>query len=270
MNERGLMNTRVRASTHRRCRKYIRVFAVLLGAGLFLCLADVCLAQDIAVPKFSFVKSTTDPKEVATTLEVLFLLTVLSLAPALLIMTTCFTRIVVVMSFLRKAMGTQSLPPDQIIVGLSLFLTFFVMAPVWQEVNQSALQPYFGHDITQKEAFHLAKAPLRRFMFNHTHKTDLKLFIRVAKIEKPQIRDDVPTHVLIPAFILSELKLAFIMGFYLFLPFLVIDMVVASILMSMGMMMLPPVMISLPFKLLLFVLVDGWHLLIGSLAQSYI
>lgn len=210
-----------------------------------------------------------DPGEVSTALQVLLVLTVLSVAPAILLMTTAFTRIVIVLGFVRSAMGTQQTPPNQVIVGLALFLTFFVMAPVFGQINENALQPYMNQEIALQVAMDRAIAPMRDFMFSQTSEKELQLLIDIAKLEIPGTSDDVPTMTLIPAFMLSELKRAFQMGFLIFIPFLVIDMVVASILMSMGMMMLPPIIISLPFKILLFVLVDGWGLVVGSLVQSF-
>jgi flagellar biosynthetic protein FliP len=210
-----------------------------------------------------------NPTETVAALRILILFTVLSLAPAILIMMTSFTRIVVVLSFLRQALSTQNMPPNQVIIGLSLFLTFFVMAPVWQEINSRALGPYMEEKIDQATAISRAETPLREFMFKQTREKDLALFVEMGRVSRPQTRRDIPTWVLIPAFMVSELKTAFQIGFMLYLPFLIIDMVVASVLMAMGMMMLPPVVISLPFKLLLFVLVDGWDLVIGSLVKSF-
>jgi flagellar biosynthetic protein FliP len=209
------------------------------------------------------------PTETVAAVRILILFTVLSLAPAILIMMTSFTRIVVVLSFLRQALSTQNMPPNQVIVGLSLFLTFFVMAPVIQDINANSLGPYMAEKIDQATAISRAEAPMREFMFKQTREKDLALFLELSKAKQPQTRRDVPTWVLIPAFMVSELKTAFQIGFMLYLPFLIIDMVVASVLMAMGMMMLPPVVISLPFKLLLFVLVDGWDLVIGSLVRSF-
>lgn len=210
-----------------------------------------------------------NPTETVAALRILILFTVLSLAPAILIMMTSFTRIVVVLSFLRQALSTQNMPPNQLIIGLSLFLTFFVMAPVWENINTNALGPYMAEKIDQGTAISRAEGPLREFMFKQVREKDLALFVELGRVKKPQTRRDVPTWVLIPAFMVSELKTAFQIGFMLYLPFLIIDMVVASVLMAMGMMMLPPVVISLPFKLLLFVLVDGWDLVIGSLVKSF-
>ncbi|NQU44798.1 flagellar type III secretion system pore protein FliP [bacterium] len=210
-----------------------------------------------------------NPSQVSTGLQLLALLTILSLVPAILMMLTSFVRIVVVLGFVRRAMGTQEVPPNQVLLGLALFLTFFVMTPTLSEVNEQALQPYLAGQITPLEAYATGIEPIREFLFQHCRKSDLALFIRLARMERPNDKADVPTHVLIPAFLISELKTAFIIGFIIYVPFLIIDMVVASILLSMGMMMLPPVIISLPFKILLFVLVDGWNLVIGSLMRSF-
>lgn len=209
------------------------------------------------------------PKEVATTLEILFLLTVLSLGPSIIIMLTSFTRIVVVLSILRQAIGIQQMPPNQVLVGIALFMTFFLMAPVWGQINDKALQPYLREEIGAKEATDLALNPVRGFMFSQTRQKDLGLMLNLAKHPKPKDKKDVPTRVLIPAFIISELKTAFQMGFMLYIPFLVIDMIVASVLLAMGMLMLPPVIISLPFKLMLFVLADGWNLVADTLIRSF-
>jgi flagellar biosynthetic protein FliP len=197
-------------------------------------------------------------------------LTIITLAPAILILMTSFTRLTVVFSFLRQAVGTQQTPSNQIIAGLALFLTFFIMMPVWQNINNNALQPYMQEEISQEAALKAAINPIRKFMFRQTREKDLSLFINMAKMNKPKNKDDIPTSVLIPAFVISELKTAFIIGFVLYVPFLVIDMVVASVLLSMGMMMLPPIMVSLPFKLMLFVLVDGWNLIVGSMVKSFL
>lgn len=212
----------------------------------------------------------TDPGQTSTALQILMVLTVLSMAPAILLMTTAFIRLVVVLSFVRQAMGTQQMPPNQIIIGLALFLTFFVMAPVFTQVNETALQPYLDKKISQEQALNAAVTPMREFMFKQTKEKELGLLMEIAGQPAPENQKDVPTMTLIPAFMLSELKRAFQIGFMVYIPFLVIDMVVASVLMSMGMMMLPPVIISLPFKLLLFVLVDGWNLVVSSLVQSFL
>ncbi|AOM83174.1 flagellar type III secretion system pore protein FliP [Salisediminibacterium beveridgei] len=210
-----------------------------------------------------------DPANLTSTVQLLLLLTVLSLAPAILILMTSFTRIVIVLSFVRNGLATQQMPPNQVIIGLALFLTFFVMAPTFAELNETALQPLFEGEMSQEEAFDEAVVPMKEFMAQHTRERDLALFMGYAGQERPETLEDIPMTSLVPAFVISELKTAFQIGFMIFVPFLVIDMVVASVLMSMGMMMLPPVMIALPFKVLLFVLVDGWHLVIRSLLYTF-
>jgi len=244
---------------------------VCAAAGLFLSVLSALPAwAQTAIPKINLSMDTAkSPEEVSTSLQILLLLTVLSLAPALLIMVTSFTRVIIVLSFARSALGTQQVPPNPVLIGLALFLTFFTMAPVWQQVNSQALQPYMRRQISFEEGVDRASVPVRRFMFRQTREKDLALFVHLAGMENPQSEEDVPTSVLIPAFIISELKTAFAMGFVIFIPFLIIDMVVGVTLMSMGMMMLPPVLISLPFKILLFVLVDGWHLIARSLVMSF-
>ena len=248
----------------------------LLGAALLVALlvallaATTASAQTIALPKLTLeAAEAKSPQEVSTAVQVLIALTVLSVAPAILLMVTSFTRLVIVLSLLRQAIGIQQLPPNQVIIGLSLFLTVFVMAPVGQEMHRVAVQPYVDKKLSQTEAFTRALDPLRAFMLRQTRQADLALMIQLGRIEQPRTSADLPTHVLIPAYALSEVKTAFQMGFVLFLPFLVIDLVVASVLMSMGMLMLPPVMISLPFKLLLFVLADGWNLVVRALVAGY-
>ncbi|WP_241158530.1 flagellar type III secretion system pore protein FliP [Cohnella candidum] len=205
----------------------------------------------------------------ASALSLLMLITVLSLAPAILVMMTSFTRIVIVLGFVRTSLGTQQMPPNQVLIGLALFLTLFIMSPTLSQVNKDALQPYLKNQISQTEALQKASVPMKEFMYKHTREKDLLLFLNYTKTEKPKTFQDIPITVLIPSYALSELKTAFQMGFMIFIPFLVIDMVVASTLMAMGMMMLPPVMISLPFKILLFVLVDGWYLIVRSLLTSF-
>ncbi len=209
------------------------------------------------------------PQEVALGLQLLVLLTVLSLVPAILIMTTSFIRIVIVLSFIRSALGIPQLPPNQVLLGLALFLSVFVMAPTWEHVNTTALQPYLHGDLQAEAAYNQGVEPVREFMFKQTREKDLALFVYLAHLPQPKNRSDVPTHVLIPAFIIGELKTGFQMGFLILVPFLIIDMVVSSTLMSMGMMMLPPATISLPFKVLLFVLTDGWQLIARSLVVSF-
>jgi flagellar biosynthetic protein FliP len=224
----------------------------------------------IVVPKLELgVGASKNPKDVAVTLQILFMMTILTLAPSLLIMMTAFTRLIIVFSILRSALGTPQIPPNQVLVGLALFLTFFIMQPVFSKINDDALQPYFASKITMPQALDRAEKPLRGFMMRQTYKSDLSFFINISKAPPPRTADDVGLMTLIPAFLTSELKTAFIIGFYIYLPFLVIDMVVGSTLMSMGMMMLPPMVVSLPAKLLLFVLADGWTLLIGSLVRGF-
>jgi flagellar biosynthetic protein FliP len=206
---------------------------------------------------------------VATGVQLIVLLTALSLAPAALITMTAFTRIIIVLSLVRSAIGLPQLPPNQVLLGLTLFLTIFVMAPVWTTINTAAVQPYLSGSVNEQTALQSAEVPIRDFMFKQVREKDLSLFINLAKLPQPSNPSDVPTHVLIPSFAMSELKSAFQMGFAIFIPFLVIDLVISSILMSMGMMMLPPVVISLPFKLLLFVMVDGWFLLAQGLVSSF-
>jgi len=213
--------------------------------------------------------SNSDPSSVATSVKLLLLLTVLSLAPSILILMTSFTRIVIVLSFVRTSLATQQMPPNQVLVGLALFLTFFIMAPIFGNVYEEALDPLFKDEISLDEAYDRASVPMKEFMAKHTRQKDLALFMRYSSSEQPETVEDIPLFTLIPAFAISELKTAFQMGFMIFVPFLIIDMAVASVLMSMGMMMLPPVMISLPFKILLFVLVDGWYLITYSLLDGF-
>lgn len=237
---------------------------------LILQLSTVEAAPLVPIPNVSIgVEAANNPKDVALSLQILFTLTILTLAPSILIMMTSFTRIIVVLSFLRSALATQQMPPNQVLIGLALFLTFFTMSPYLDQVNQNGLQPYLSGTISQEEAMTQAMKPMREFMFKQTRENDLALFVNLSEMSRPNSPDDVPTTTLIPAFIISELKTAFQIGFLIYIPFIVIDMVVASTLMSMGMMMVPPVMISLPFKLLLFILVDGWHLIIRSLISSF-
>jgi len=253
----------------------MRRTAVLFVAGLVVAAAlwrcAPAEADDTPLPvKISVSVNESDkPTEIAASLRIVLLLTALSLAPAFVIMMTSFTRIIVVLSFLRHAVATQQMPSNQILIGLALFLTMFVMAPVWKDINDTALQPYLEGRMSQKEAIERGIKPMKAFMLKQTRRKDIALFLNLGKFERPRKPEETPMRALIPAFIISELKTAFQMGFVLFLPFLVIDMVVASVLMSMGMMMLPPVMISMPFKVLLFVLVDGWYLVVRSLAMGF-
>ncbi|KYC70245.1 Flagellar biosynthetic protein FliP [Bacillus licheniformis] len=213
--------------------------------------------------------NSSDAANVSASVRLLLLLTVFSIAPGILILMTCFTRVVIVLSFVRTSLATQSMPPNQVLIGLALFLTFFIMGPTFSEINKEALTPLMNNKITLDEAYTKAEAPIKTFMSKHTRQKDLALFMNYAKMETPESINDIPLSTMVPAFVISELKTAFQMGFMIFIPFLIIDMVVASVLMSMGMMMLPPVMISLPFKILLFVLVDGWYLIVKSLLQSF-
>lgn len=238
--------------------------ALLVLAGAF------AYAEPMPIPSLNIgVGTATKPNDVAVTVQIFLLLTIMSLAPGLLIMTTSFTRISVVLSFLRTAMGTQSAPSNQVILSLSMFLTFFIMTPVWQQINKEAYQPWKAQQITQEQAMERAVKPVRKFMLSQTREKDLALFVSLSKLPRPKNAEEIPTLTIIPAFMISELRTAFQIGFLIYIPFIVVDMVVASVLMSMGMMMLPPVMISLPFKILLFTLVDGWGLVIGSLVNSF-
>ncbi len=237
---------------------------------LLYCWFQPAHAQSIGIPSINIgLGNATKPTEVSQGLQILILLTVLTLAPAILIMGTAFTRIVIVLSLVRQAMGTPQLPPSQIIVGLAMILTFFVMQPTFQQINEDALQPYLAQSISQQQALDKAVTPIRTFMFKQVHQKDLELFVGLAKMSRPKNAGDIPTHVLLPAFLISELKTAFQLGFVVFLPFIVIDVVVSSILVSMGMLFLPPATISLPFKIVLFVLVDGWHLITQSLVAGF-
>ena len=210
------------------------------------------------------------PQDFTNGLQILIWLTILTLAPSILIMITSFIRLVVVLSLARQAIGAGNLPPNQVLTSLALILTFFIMAPTFNEINEKALQPYMNNQITQQVALDRGIEPIRNFMFKQNHEKELALFVRMAKIEKPKTKADVPTYVLLPSFILSELKTAFTIGFVVYLPFLVIDIVVSSVLVSMGMMFLPPTMIALPFKLIMFVMIDGWYLIVKSLVESFV
>jgi len=250
--------------------RFSTLYPALLVLAAFLLVPVAAWAQGLPIPTIKIgVGEAKDAGEVSILIQILILLTVLSLAPAILIMMTSFTRLVIVFSFLRSALGTQQMPPNQILIGLSLFLTFFIMTPVWSTVHEKALVPYQEKKISQGQAIDEALKPVRQFMFKQTREKDLALFVNMAKIAKPKNKEEIPTTVLLPAYMISELKTAFQIGCLLYIPFLIIDMVVSSILLSMGMMMLPPVMISLPFKALLFVLVDGWNLIVGSLVKSF-
>lgn len=254
------------SASRRALGRLVRV-GLLLGLAALLsgCATDqtVNLSADL-VPV-----GASEPVTVSTPLQLALLLTAVTLLPAILTLVTAFTRIVIVLSFVRNAVGTPQTPPTQVVIGLSLILTFFVMAPTWSTVNAEAVQPYLEGQIGHREAYERGIVPVRAFMFEQTREKDLSLFVRLAKIEQPDTPDDIPTHVLVPAFVISELKTAFQMGFMIFVPFLVIDLLISSTLMSMGMMMLPPSLIATPLKILLFVMVDGWHLIIKSLIESF-
>lgn len=251
-----------------------KIACLRVAIGLALSAPLVCIIPEAQAAAPSFPNITLSiggggGDKVSVAMQLLFALTVLSLAPAILLMLTSFTRIVIVLSLLRHAIGTQQMPPNQIIIGLALFLTVFIMTPVWQTINRDALTPYYEDQISGEEAMSLAAAPIKAFMLKQTREKDLALFVRIAKEKRPEKAEEIPLTVVIPAFVISELKTAFQIGFLLYMPFFIIDIVISSILLSMGMMMLPPVMMSLPFKLLLFVLVDGWNLIVGSLVQSF-
>lgn len=226
--------------------------------------------QTIPIPKVNIsLDNSSSPKDMVDNIKLLILLTVLTLLPSIIMMMTSFVRIIVVFGFLRSAIGTQQAPPNQVLIGLALFLTFFIMTPVYNKINTTAIQPYLQNKITQEQAIETGAKPIREFMLKTTYKKDLSLFRDVSKISDTVKDQELPLYIVIPSFMISELKTAFEMGFLLYIPFMIIDLVVASVLMSMGMFMLPPVMISLPFKLLLFVMVDGWHLLVQALIISF-
>jgi flagellar biosynthesis protein FliP len=245
----------------------IAIITVLVTVVLGV-LAHKASAQDFIIPKFNFIEPAQSPQDVTLSLQIFFLLTVLALAPSLFIMTTCFARVTVVLSFLKQASGIQQ-TPQQLIMALSLFVTAMIMMPVWEDINKEALQPYLKKEISQAEGINRAITPMREFMLRQTREKDIALFVYFAKIEKPRNAHEVPLYVLIPAFMISEMKTAFIYGFLIYLPFLVVDMVVASVLLSMGMMVLPPMLIATPFKIILFILVDGWYLVLRSLVGSF-
>ena len=252
-------------------RRLAALAALVLAGGVALVVfCPAVQAATFPIPSLELnLTQATEPEEVAVVLEIILLLTVITLAPAILILMTPFTRLVVVFHLLRQAIGTQSSPPNQVIVGLALFMTFFIVKPVALDVYNTALNPYLEREISFETAVDNAQKPIRKFLLINTRESDIALFVKEGDIQRPQTRDEISLLALIPAYVISELKTAFIVGFVLYIPFLVIDMVVASVLLAMGMMMLPPVMISLPFKLMLFVLVDGWHLITGSLLKSF-
>jgi len=253
-----------------RSNKLKKVYAIIFMTLGMVLLGALSAKAQMAVPNIDIsFKNASSPQEFSKGLQILIWLTILTLAPSIFIMTTAFTRIVIVLSLTRQAIGTAQLPPTQVIVGLALMLTFFVMSPTIEEINTKALQPYMNNQITQEAALKRGVEPLRQFMFRQTSENDLALFVKLSKIDKPKSMEDIPTFVLMPSFVISELKIAFEIGFLIFIPFLVIDIVISSILVSMGMMFLPPTMIALPFKIILFVLVDGWHLIAKSLVMGF-
>ncbi|UFJ43237.1 flagellar type III secretion system pore protein FliP [Brevibacillus humidisoli] len=247
------------------------ILLLLVGMGVLLIPVDTVWAAEELIPTIDIQVGGGEesPDGTATTLQILLLLTVLSVAPAILLLMTCFTRIVVVLSFVRNALATQQMPPNQVLIALAMFMTFFVMAPTFASINETALQPFLAGEINQQQALDAAVIPLKEFMAKHTREKDLRLFLEYMQAERPATVQDIPLTALVPAFAISELKTAFQIGFMIFVPFLVIDMIVSSVLMGMGMMMLPPVMISLPFKILLFIMVDGWYLVVKSLLASF-
>jgi len=246
--------------------------AVLWGLVLLMGVGSAIAQEDpnpLGMNLLQGAQNAVEAENLPTSLVIVFIITVISLAPAILVMTTSFTRVIVVLGFLRQAMGTQQTPPNQVLIGLALFLTFFIMMPTYQQVNERALQPYLNGELSQMEAVTAALDPVRTFMFRQTRDADIKLFMDIAKLPRPERWGDVPTHVLVPAFVVSEMTTAFMIGFLLYIPFLIVDMVVASTLMAMGMMMLPPIFVSLPFKIIMFVMADGWRLLLGGLSRSF-
>ncbi|MGK9477063.1 flagellar type III secretion system pore protein FliP [Melioribacter sp. OK-6-Me] len=249
-------------------KKWIIIGIILLSG--FTSLQAQSQSPVIPFPKIDLgIGTATSGEDVSVTLQILLLMTILALAPSIVIMTTAYLRIIIVFHFLKSALGTQQMPPSQLLAGIALFITFFIMAPTWSRVNEDALSPLMDNKITVEEAYNKGIEPIREFMFKNTREEDLELFVGLSNLPRPETRKDVPTYVLIPAFVLSELRVGFIIGFFLFIPFLMVDMIISSILMSMGMMMMPPMMISLPFKILLFILVDGWNLIVGSLVRSF-
>lgn len=259
-------------------KKQLHIFKILQVLGVFVSIftivgANAIWATDGNVPiPFSIdfgVKASENGADVVNSLQILFILTLVAMAPTLLLMLTSFTRVLIVLHFTRSALGTQQAPPNQVLIGLSLFITLFIMMPIFNQINDTALQPYAKGEITQQVAIEKGAAPLREFMLKQTNDKDLKLFLEIAEVKEVKDVAEIPMTSLIPAFLISELRAAFIMGFLIYIPFIVIDMVVSSTLMSMGMMMLPPVMISMPFKLLLFIVADGWNLIIGQLVRTF-
>jgi len=251
-------------------KSYLKIFLFVL---FLVASTDNIVAQNkqtIPFPKIGVDIGTADtPEDVSTTLQILLLMTVLSLAPSILIMTTSYLRLIIVFHFLKTALGTQSMPPSQLLAGIALFITFFIMSPTFSRINDEALQPLMNNEIKVEDALDKGIQPLREFMLKNVRDEDIALFVEMAGIDMPATRVELPTYILLPAFAISELRAGFIIGFFIFIPFLMVDMIIASILLSMGMMMIPPMMISLPFKILLFILIDGWSLIIGSVIRSF-
>ncbi len=248
--------------------KLIGLFALILISSVLL--SGCAENPQLSAPGVTLsVDPAGGPEQVSTGVQLLVLVTVLTMAPTILLLTTSFTRIVIVLSLLRNAIGSPTIPPNQVLVGLSLLLTFFIMSPVYTKINEEALQPYINKEIDQETALERAMRPVRTFMFTQTRPKDIELFLSISGEGRPQTLEDIPTASLLPAFVISELRTAFIMGFVLYVPFLIIDMVISSVLLAMGMMMLPPSLISLPFKLLLFIMIDGWYLITRSLTLSF-
>jgi len=248
------------------------LFQILLLVFLLAINKEFAQQKPVTVPfpKINIdVGASQNGNDVSVTLQILLMMTVLSLAPSIVIMTTSYLRIIIVFHFLKTALGTPQMPPSQLLAGVALFITFFIMAPTWNKVNDDALKPLMDNKISVQDAYNKGIEPIRQFMFKQTREEDLELFIGLSNQVRPKTRNDVPTLILVPAFSLSEMRAGFIMGFFLFIPFIMVDLIISSILMSMGMMMLPPMMISLPFKILLFILVDGWNLIVGSLVRSF-
>jgi flagellar biosynthetic protein FliP len=250
-----------------------RKISILIFALLLIVETNLFAQQatnTVPFPKINLdVGTAQNGSDVSVTLQILLMMTVLSLAPSIVIMTTSYLRIIIVFHFLKSALGTQQMPPSQLLAGVALFITFFIMAPTWNKVNDEALKPLMDNKLTMQQAYDKGIEPIRQFMFKNVREEDLELFISLSNQAKPKNRNEVSTYILIPAFVLSEMRAGFIMGFFLFIPFIMVDMIISSILMSMGMMMMPPMMISLPFKILLFILVDGWNLIVSSLIRSF-
>lgn len=256
--------------SQRRNRVVLLIFFAVVAFAPSVMAQEVAPPEPVGVPTMSLTFGEAQgPDDVTRLINLFIIITIISIAPAILVLMTSFTRIIVVLGFMRQALATQQMPPNQVLVGLALFLTMFIMAPVWQRVYVDAYQPLTSGEIGVEEAYDKAITPLREFMLRQTREKDLMLFVRLSRGERPETYADIPTHVIVPAYVISELRTAFEIGFMIYVPFLIIDMVVASTLMAMGMLMLPPIFISLPFKIVMFVLADGWYRLVGSLVESF-